>query len=101
MKAKEYFLKFQTENQDKSPEWRLIKSLNEMILEVKTISEQRRAVLDSAVIAIFKEQEKKSLAFIKLVNETEPFKSEGEVLPDAFKLYVLQTTPYLHNLVWK
>ena len=35
-----------------------------------------------------------------MVNETEPFKSEGLVKQDAFKIYVQTESPELAKLVW-
>jgi hypothetical protein len=52
-------------------------------------------------VAIFKEIEIKSHSFIRLVNETEPFKTEGTVKYDAFKLFVEQSSPSLYAVVWR
>lgn len=101
MKAKEYFEYFLNVNKEDSPEKRLLDCINKMVLEVSEIRKIRNAKTDSAMISIFKEMEVKSHAFIKMVNETEPFKSNGEVKYDAFKLYINQTSPELFNLIWK
>lgn len=100
MKAKEYFNKFQTENQDKIPEHRIILAFREMIFEIKSIAEARRVKLDSWLIPIFKEQLQKANAFSKMVNETEPFKSEGKIKDDALKIYLEQENPSLVKQVW-
>ena len=100
MKSKEYFKEYQTENQDKSPEWRLISAFRKMVLEVSDIAKMRNAKYDSALCAIFKEQLIKANSFVKMVNETEPFKSEGLIKQDAFKIYVQTESPDLAKLVW-
>ena len=72
-----------------------------MILEVEQIAKMRSAKSDGALIAIFKEIETKSHSFIRMINETEPFKSEGTVKYDAFKLFVEQSSPSLADVVWR
>ena len=101
MKAKEYFNQFLNENQDKIVEWRLVNAFRQMVLEVEQIAKMRSAKSDTALAAIFKEIETKSHSFIRLVNETEPFKSEGTVKYDAFKLFVEQSSPSLAAVVWR
>ncbi len=101
MKAKEYFNQFLNENQDKIAEWRLVNAFRQMVLEVEQIAKMRSAKSDTALVAIFKEIETKSHSFIRLVNETEPFKSEGTVKYDAFKLFVEQSSPSLADVVWR
>lgn len=100
MKAKDYFNQFLNENQDQSVEWRLVHALREMFIEIKTIATKRQAQSDSALIAIIKEVETKSKSFIHLVNEIEPFKSEGTIKKDAFRLFVTMESPTLAALVW-
>lgn len=100
MKAKEYFKEFLNENQDKILEWRLVNAFRQMVLEVNQIAKMRNVKSDTALVAIFKEIEIKSHSFIRLVNETEPFKSEGTVKYDAFKLFVEQSSPSLAAVVW-
>lgn len=100
MKAKEYFNKFQTENQDKIPEHRLILAFREMVFEISAIAKARKVKLDSGLIPIFKEQLQKANAFSKMVNETEPFKSEGKLKDDAFKIFLEQDNPSLVSQVW-
>jgi hypothetical protein len=100
MKSKEYFKEYQTENQDKSPEWRVIFAFRKMILEVSDIAKMRNVKYDNALRAIFKEQLLKANSFVKMVNETEPFKSKGLVKQDAFKIYIQKTDPELAELVW-
>ena len=101
MKAKEYFNQFLNENQDKTIEWRLVHAFRQMFLEVEQIAKMRRTKSDTALVAIFKEIETKSHSFIRLVNEIEPFKSEGTVKRDAFKLFVEQSSPSLAAMVWR
>ena len=101
MKAKEYFNQFLNENQDKIVEWRLVNAFRQMVLEVEQIAKMRNAKSDTALVAIFKEIETKSHLFIRLVNETEPFKSERTVKYDAFKLFVEQSSPSLAAVVWR
>ena len=101
MKAKEYFNQFLNENQDKIVEWRLINAFRQMVLEVGQIAKMRSAKSDTALVAIFKEIETKSHSFIRLVNETEPFKTEGSVKYDAFKLFAEQSSPSLADVVWR
>ena len=101
MKAKEYFNRFINENQDRSVEVRLLMVFNDMLLEIKTIQKQRNTKSDKAFIAIMKELEIKSYAFIKLANEIEPFKSEGELKHDAFMLFVEQQYPELAKIYYK
>ncbi len=100
MKATDYFKIFNEENKDKSPEWRLIFALRNMVLEIETIQKARNAQTDNAMIAIFKEIERKSISFIKMINETDPFKSEGNVKNDAFKLFLIGQSPELAKMVW-
>ena len=101
MKAKEYFNQFLNENKDKTVEWRLVNAFRQMVLEVEQIAKMRSAKSDTSLVAIFKEIETKSHSFIRLVNETEPFKSEGTVKYDAFKLFVEQSSPSLAAVVWR
>jgi phage terminase small subunit len=101
MKAKEYFNQFLNENQDKVIELRLVNAFRQMVLEVEQIAKMRSAESDTALVSIFKEIETKSHSFIRLVNETEPFKSEGTVKYDAFKLFVEQSSPSLAAVVWR
>jgi hypothetical protein len=101
MKAKEYFSQFLNENQDKVVEWRLVNAFRQMVLEVEQIAKMRNAKSDTALVAIFKEIETKSHSFIRLVNETEPFKTEGTVKYHAFKLFVQQSSPSLADVVWR
>lgn len=100
MKAKEYFDKFQTENQEQSAEWRLIMVFRQMVLEISDIAKMRNVKVDSGLIPIFKEQVIKCNAFCKMVNETEPFKSDAPIKKDAFKLYIELEQPTLAKLVW-
>lgn len=100
MKAKEYFERFQTENQEHSAEWRLIHAFREMIFETKEIANQRNVKFDKGLIPIFNEMSLKANAFCKMVNETEPFKSEGAIKPNAFKMFINQTQPELFESVW-
>lgn len=53
MKSKEYFKEYQTENQEKSPEWRLISAFRKMVLEVSDIAKMRNAKYDSALYVLF------------------------------------------------
>lgn len=101
MKAKEYFNQFLNENQDKVIEWRLVNAFRQMVLEVEQIAKMRSAKSDTALVAIFKEIETKSHSFIRMVNETEPFKTEGTVKYDAFKLFIEQSSPSLADVVWR
>lgn len=101
MKAKEYFNQFLNENQDKTIEWRLVNAFRQMVLEVEQIAKMRSAKSDTALVAIFKEIETKSHSFIRLVNETDPFKTEGTVKYDAFKLFIEQSSPSLAAVVWR
>ena len=101
MKAKEYFNQFLNENQDKTIEWRLVYAFQQMVLEVEKIAKMRNAKADTALVAIFKEIETKSHSFIRMINETEPFKSEGTVKHDAFKLFVEKSSPSLAAIVWQ
>ena len=101
MKAKEYFNQFLNENQDKSPEWRIINVFSSMVLEIKSLAKLRHVVYDAALIRIFKETEIKSYAFIRLVNETEYFKLNGILKQDAFKVFVENTSPKLASMVWQ
>ena len=98
MKAKEYFNRFINENQDRSIELRLLMVFNDMLMEIKTIQNQRNTKSDRAFIAIMKELEVKSRAFVRLVNEIEPFKSEGELKHNAFMLFVEQQYPELAKI---
>ncbi len=100
MKAKEFFREYQEQNQDKNFEWRLISTFRKMVLEVSDIANLRNAKSDSSLCTIFKEQLLKANSFVKMVNETEPFKSEGLVKQDAFKIYVQTESPDLAKLVW-
>lgn len=100
MKAKEYFEKFQTENQEKSPEWRLIFALQEMVFEIQEIAKSRNVKFDKGLIPIFNEMSLKANSFTKMVNQTEPFKSEGEIKSDVFKLFIHQQHPELFEMVW-
>jgi len=96
MKAKEYFEKYINENQDKSKEWRFIKCLQEMILEVNEIAKMRNAKYDRALIAIFNEQNMKAISFIKKVNEI-----DGTFYKiDAFKIFLKEESPEMYKLVW-
>lgn len=100
MKAKEYFEKFQTENQEQSPDWRLIMAFRQMVLEISDIAKIRKVQIDSGLIPIFKEQVLKCNAFCKMVNETEHFKTNGTIKKDAFKLFIELEQPELAKLVW-
>jgi hypothetical protein len=100
MKAIEYFNDYLNKNQDKTAEWRLIDTFRRMVIEVEQIAKMRNAKSDAAIRSILKEAEIKSYKFIYLVNETEPFKSEGNVKRDAFKLFIKAKIPRLANLMW-
>ncbi len=99
MKAKEYFRIYSEENQNESAEWRLISAFRKMVLEVSEIAKMRNAKSDEALTSIFREQLLKSNSFINMVNETEPFKSNGHVLKDAFKIFVKHESPELAKLI--
>ena len=100
MKAKDYFKKFNEENQDKSVDWRLINSFREMVLEINEIAKMRNVKTDSGLIPIFKEQHLKCNSFCRMLNEIEPYKSEGSIKQDAFKIYMECESPDLAKLVW-
>ena len=101
MKAIEYFKKYKTENQDKSPEWRIIMTFRQMVLEVKEIAKMRNAQKDDALISIFNEQNRKANSFIKMVN-IEKLNSAEQYKTDGLKIFLLQSDPELSNLIgWK
>lgn len=102
MKATDYLEKYQTENQDKSPDWRVVSTFMNMVLEVNDIAKMRNATRDDALISIFNEQNKKANAFIKMINKLEPFCSEGKLKIDGFKIFLIQSDPQLSELIgWK
>lgn len=100
MKAKEFFQKYLNEDQDKSPEWRLLNIMRLMILEVQEIAKTRNAKRDEALISIINEQVLKSKAFIKMINETEYFKSQP-INEDLLKKYIKNESPILYQLVFE
>ena len=99
MKAKEYFNQYLTENQHLSPDGRVIFALNNMVVEVNAIAKMRNATSNGALIAIFEEQNNKANSLIRMLNNVEPFKSEGELKNDALKIFVRTQTPDLADVL--
>ena len=100
MKAKQYFEQFLNENKEHTIEWRMVNAFRGMLLEVEEIRKSRNAKTNSSMIAIFNEVKKKSYAFIKMVNETEPFKSEGQIKRNAFEIFTRDVDPELGEMIW-
>src|SRR5574344_1258380 len=99
MKAKQYFEQFLNENKEHTTGWRMVNAFRGMLLEVEEIRKQRNARTNSAMIAIFNEIEKKSHAFINMVNEIEPFKSEGKIKRNAFEIFTRDVDPELGEMI--
>lgn len=100
MKAKDYFKEFQEENQEKIPEWRLIYALHGMINEVNEVAKMRSARTNSAMIAIFNEQNLKANSFIRMINQLDYFIENGTIMLNSLKMYMEQQTPDLHKMVF-
>ena len=100
MKAKEYYKIYNTENQDKDENWRFIKALRDMVLEIKDIAKTRRVKLDSGMLPIFKEQYLKSRSFIRLVNKNVATSKTGTFRDDALKVMIKQESPDLYEMVF-
>ena len=95
MKAKEYFRKYVEENQDEEPMYRVIKTLMDILNEVKEIQLMRKAQSDSAMIAIMNEQNIKANSFIRKVNEIDGL----GVKNNAYKQFINDQMPELGKLV--
>jgi len=98
MKAKEYFTQYMTENQDKDPDWRLCFALNGILKEFHTITKARNAQTIPALTAIYKELGQKASKLIAMLNEVEPYASEGKIKPDAFTIFAIHEIPVLKLL---
>jgi hypothetical protein len=95
MKAKEYFRKYVEENQDEEAMYRVVKTLMDMVNEVKEIQLMRKAQSDSAMIAIMNEQNIKANSFIRKVNEIDGL----GVKDNAYKQFINDQMPDLGKLV--
>ena len=94
MKAKEYFKRYNTDNLDKSEEWRFVMSLRCMVSEVSDIKNKRKVKTEQGLINIFKEVYKKSKSFIRMVNDND-LKYEYRV--DSLKEMIKNDFPLIYN----
>lgn len=69
MKAKEYFEKYVNENQDKSNEWKIVKTFRDIFCEGQKMAKNRNAKTIRAYEAIFKELNIKENSFCRMVNK--------------------------------
>jgi len=97
-KAKDYFNQYQTENQDRGCDWRLIHALDQILKEFHTLTKARNAQTMPALTAIFRELNQKASKLIAMLNELEPYKTDGQIRPDAFMIFAIERIPVLKNL---
>ena len=100
MTAEQYFQKFNTENQDATPPFRVYKLLQEMVIEVREIASSKGLLYDSQIRPIFLLQEKKSKELIEMINTQTDFGKENQIQEDSFQRVINAQTPDLYNLVW-
>ena len=96
MTAKEYFKQIQNEYQHESADWRLVHITQQMFNEIGTIRDKRQVKTNEGMLSIFKEINLKFKAFARLANEIEPFKSEGKIKEDGFKIFVHRLMPEIN-----
>tara|TARA_R110000850_G_scaffold120726_1_gene238388 strand:- start:218 stop:508 length:291 start_codon:yes stop_codon:yes gene_type:complete len=94
MKAKEYFKRYNTDNLDKSEEWRFVMSLRCMVSEVSDIKNKRKVKTEQGLINIFKEVYKKSKSFIRMVNDND---LKYEYRMDSLKEMIKNDFPLIYN----
>ena len=94
MKAKEYFKRYNTDNLDKSEEWRFVMSLRCMVSEVSDIKNKRNVKTEQGLINIFKEVYKKSKSFIRMVNDND---LKYEYRMDSLKEMIKNDFPLIYN----
>ena len=90
LKAKELAVSFQTSS-DKVKE--LIEIVKALYMEVKTIADMRNARKDESICAIFREQNRKWIAFVGKVGNP-------RVREEGFRLYVNDVSPEIYKEVW-
>jgi len=86
MKAKDYAQRYKTNPTDET----LIDIVQEMIMETKTLAEQRKITTESAMIAIIRQQDEKWKAFCRLCSGVNPkfFKlALHHLIPVSAQLY--------------
>lgn len=88
MKAKEYIEKYFDESDEKES---LFKIVHALFVEVEVIAKKRNAQLNSALVSIFKEQDKKWEAVLNKLNLPKYKK--------AFIKYAHYTLPELKELI--
>lgn len=101
MKAIDYYNEYLSTKNQLGYEKALVECFRKIVLEVNEIAKMRSAKTDTAYIAIFKEQNKKAISFIKMVNQTEPFVSDSPLIHNAFLLFIKQSKPDLAAILEK
>ncbi len=95
MKAKEYLEQIKQADDKRLA---MVNAIKQMAQEVLDIAKSRNATKDSALIAIYKEQEKKYISLCLMVNK-ENFDFIAQF--NGFQAYVKLTSIELYNLIWK
>ena len=95
MKAKEYFIKLEEDNLDKSIDYRVINTLRLMVLEIAEIKKARRISTVESLKNLFKEQNQKARSFVNMVNN----KYGLDIIDHAFLEYIKIETPDLYNII--
>jgi hypothetical protein len=96
MKAKDYFTRYVNEYQDKSNEWKVVKTFRDIFCEAQEIAKARNAKTDSAYQNIFKELNLKANSFCRMVNEIDNM----QLKQDAFMLFVEAENPEFYRSVY-
>ena len=96
MKAKDYFNRYVNEFQDKSNEWKVIKTFHDIFFEAQEIAKNRNAKTDTAYQNIFKELNQKANSFCRMVNE---FNDMG-LKNNAFMIFVKSENPEFYRMVY-
>lgn len=97
-KAKDYFDEYLANEKERTPPERAFRVMMDMALEVGSIIEQRKAQSNSAIRSIFFEQEAKSKAFVRLVND---FHGHQLIVDNAFRIVVKTRTPEMYRMIWE
>lgn len=96
MKAKEYFEKYVNENQDKSNEWKIVKTFRDIFCEGQKMAKNRNAKTIRAYEAIFKELNIKGNSFCRMVNKIDDMQLKN----NAFMLFVQSENEDFFNAVY-
>lgn len=92
MKAKEYAQQYNAAKTEEEKKEAIRKIIVGFVAEVKSLAQARKAVSNSALASIVKEQDDKWRAFARLVEDK-------TVDPDGFKNFNIRRFPYICNLL--